>query len=69
MLICAVIVIVDHNTNLTLWETAAIILYLVEKYNSKRELTYDTLNERHLLNQWLAFQVSGQGPYFGQSGW
>lgn len=21
------------------------------------------------MNQWLAFQISGQGPYFGQAGW
>ena len=27
------------------------------------------MKERHLCNQWLAFQISGQGPYFGQASW
>ncbi|OAX77800.1 hypothetical protein ACJ72_07898 [Emergomyces africanus] len=59
----------DPNNNLTLWESGAIVDYLEEVYDKNKKLTYDTLNERHLLNQWLHFQVSGQGPYFGQAGW
>ncbi|OJD18235.1 hypothetical protein AJ78_01735 [Emergomyces pasteurianus Ep9510] len=59
----------DPNNNLTLWESGAIIHYLVEVYDKEKKLTYDAFNERHLLNQWLYFQVSGQGPYFGQAGW
>lgn len=63
------IAIVDPNTNLTLWESGAIVQYLVDVYDTEKKLTYDALNEKHLLNQWLHFQVSGQGPYFGQAGW
>ncbi|KAI1267683.1 glutathione S-transferase [Xylariaceae sp. FL1019] len=37
--------------------------------HSENRLGYPTLNERHLCNQWLHFQVSGQGPYYGQLGW
>ncbi|KAH8882139.1 glutathione S-transferase [Thozetella sp. PMI_491] len=59
----------DPNTGITLWESGAIYLYIVEQYDKERRLTYDSFNERHLLNQWLMFQVSGQGPYFGQCGW
>ncbi|KAI0466915.1 glutathione S-transferase [Xylaria cf. heliscus] len=59
----------DPNTDITLWETGAIIQYLVEQYDTDKKLTYDTLKEKNLLNQWLMFQVSGQGPYFGQCTW
>ncbi|PYI10678.1 glutathione transferase [Aspergillus sclerotiicarbonarius CBS 121057] len=61
--------IIDPNTNLTLWESGAIIQYLIEVYDTKRLLTYDTLPEKHLLNQYLHFQMSGQGPYYGQCRW
>ncbi|CAI6331427.1 unnamed protein product [Periconia digitata] len=59
----------DPNTGLTLWETGAIILYIIEQYDTKKILSYDSLKEKHLSQQWLAFQISGQGPYFGQAGW
>ena len=59
----------DPNTNLTLWESGAIIQYLEEVYDTEKKLTYDSLTERQLLNQYLHFQMSGQGPYFGQAGW
>ncbi|KAF2869573.1 glutathione S-transferase [Massariosphaeria phaeospora] len=59
----------DPNTGITLWETGAILLYLIEQYDTKHVLSYASLNEKHLCNQWLAFQISGQGPYFGQAGW
>ncbi|BAE65615.1 glutathione S-transferase [Aspergillus flavus] len=61
--------IVDPNTNLTLWESGAIIQYLEEVYDTDKKLTYESLNKRQLLNQYLHFQMSGQGPYFGQAGW
>jgi len=59
----------DPNTGLTLWESGAILQYIVEVYDTNKRLTYDALNDRHLVNQWLHFQMSGQGPYFGQAAW
>jgi len=59
----------DPNTDLTLWESGAIYQYLVEQYDVENHLSYNTLKERHLSNQWLHFQMSGQGPYYGQAGW
>lgn len=59
----------DPNTGLTLWESGAIYQYLIEVYDTEKRLQYTTLKERHLCNQYLHFQVSGQGPYFGQAGW
>jgi glutathione S-transferase len=59
----------DPNTDLTLWESGAIILYLIEQYDTEKKLTYTSLKEKNLLNQWLMFQMSQQGPFFGQIGW
>ncbi|KAI1076064.1 glutathione S-transferase [Whalleya microplaca] len=47
----------------------SIIQYLIEQYDTNKKLTYDTLKERHHLNQWLQFQMSGQGPYYGVAAW
>ncbi|RYP63009.1 hypothetical protein DL769_007092 [Monosporascus sp. CRB-8-3] len=65
---------IDINPNgrvpdLVLWESGAIIQYLVEQYDVNRSLTYDSLKEKHHLNQWLQFQMSGQGPYYGVAAW
>ncbi|KAJ8124698.1 hypothetical protein O1611_g8942 [Lasiodiplodia mahajangana] len=59
----------DPNTNLTLWESGAIINYLIEKYDTANRISYASFNEKHLLNQWLHFQMSGQGPYYGTAAW
>ncbi|QIW97592.1 hypothetical protein AMS68_003110 [Peltaster fructicola] len=53
----------DPNTGITLWE------YLVEQYDKEGVISYKTVPERYLTQQWLAFQISGQGPYFGQATW
>lgn len=45
------------------------MLYLIEQYDVEKTLTYDSLLEKNQLNQWLMFQVSGQGPYYGQATW
>ncbi|KAK7746217.1 Transcriptional regulator ure2 [Diatrype stigma] len=59
----------DPNTDLTLWESGAIYQYLVDQYDTDKRLTYDAVKEKNLCNQWLHFQMSGQGPYYGQCGW
>ncbi|RYP09703.1 hypothetical protein DL764_001129 [Monosporascus ibericus] len=59
----------DPNTDLVLWESGAIIQYLIEQYDVNKTLTYDGLKEKHHLNQWLQFQMSGQGPYYGVAAW
>ncbi|RDW92019.1 hypothetical protein BP5796_01413 [Coleophoma crateriformis] len=59
----------DPNTGITLWESGAIIEYLVETYDKENTLTYTTSPEKYLVKQWLHFQMSGQGPYFGQAAW
>ncbi|KAI0388353.1 glutathione S-transferase [Xylariaceae sp. FL0594] len=59
----------DPNTGLTLWESGAIYQYVIEQYDVDHRLSYEGLKERHLTSQWLHFQMSGQGPYYGQCGW
>ncbi|KAJ5112866.1 glutathione S-transferase [Penicillium angulare] len=59
----------DPNTGITLWESAAIILYLIDQYDKDNVLSYGQSPDNHLCRQWLAFQASGQGPYFGQGTW
>ncbi|PGH35646.1 glutathione S-transferase [[Emmonsia] crescens] len=63
----------DPNTGLTIWESGAIIEYLVATYDTRAErklLSFEpgTADHWHAI-QWLHFQMSGQGPYFGQAFW
>ncbi|KAJ4376471.1 glutathione S- transferase, nitrogen catabolite repression regulator [Neocucurbitaria cava] len=59
----------DPNTDLTLWESGAIVQYLISQYDVTHKLTYEDVNRKHQLNQFMMFQMSGQGPYYGQAGW
>lgn len=59
----------DPNRNITLWESGAIVQYLIDTYDVSHKLSYDTFPERYHTQQWLHFQMSGQGPYYGQLGW
>ncbi|MCJ1368597.1 glutathione S- transferase, nitrogen catabolite repression regulator [Acarospora aff. strigata] len=55
----------DPNTGILLWESGAIIVYLIDRYDTSAGLTYTSTPERYHLKRWLHFQVSGQGPYWG----
>ncbi|KAL2675576.1 hypothetical protein Neosp_011763 [[Neocosmospora] mangrovei] len=59
----------DPNTGLTLWESGAIVNYLIEKYDKDHKLGYTDFQQKHEIQQWLFFQVSGQAPYYGQASW
>ncbi|KAJ3542974.1 hypothetical protein NM208_g3816 [Fusarium decemcellulare] len=58
-----------NNGNFTLWESGAIIEYLVDRYDTGGKLTLADANQNWHLKQYLHFQMSGQGPYFGQAVW
>ena len=45
----------DPNTGITLWESGAIIEYLVQTYDSKAALTYTSSPERFYVSQWPHF--------------
>ncbi|OJI98054.1 hypothetical protein ASPVEDRAFT_24961 [Aspergillus versicolor CBS 583.65] len=59
----------DPNTGITLWESGAIVEYLIAQYDKLHILSYGDLKQSFLCRQWLFFQVSGQAPYFGQAAW
>lgn len=60
----------DPNTGITIWESGAIVEYLVETYDKEKKMSFEAgTTEYFHAKQWLHFQVSGQGPYFGQAVW
>ncbi|CCG84377.1 protein of unknown function [Taphrina deformans PYCC 5710] len=63
--------IVDHldDGDFVLWESVAIIGYLVSRYDAAHTYSFTGPRETAEMNQWLLYQASGQGPYFGQASW
>ncbi|KAK0644249.1 glutathione S-transferase [Cercophora newfieldiana] len=60
----------DPNTDITLWESGAIILYLIERYDKDHKFSFPAgTPEAYHAQQWLFFQTTGQGPYYGQAVW
>ncbi|KZT69092.1 glutathione S-transferase [Daedalea quercina L-15889] len=62
--------LIDHgNNDFDIWESNAIMTYLVEKYDTEHKISVSNFEEKIQQLQWLFFQASGQGPYFGQYFW
>ncbi|EGG03268.1 uncharacterized protein MELLADRAFT_90288 [Melampsora larici-populina 98AG31] len=62
--------IIDHkNSDFSLWESNAILEYIVYTYDKEGKLSVTKPEEKYKQLQWLFFQASGQGPYFGQAVW
>jgi glutathione S-transferase len=62
--------IYDPNSDITLWESGPIIEYLTERYDTENRLSFPAgTPEYYHAKQWLSFQMSGQGPYYGQLTW
>lgn len=63
--------LIDHySDNTPIWESGAIILYLVSKHlreNGECALWSDTLIEQLQISLWLFFQTSGHAPMIGQA--
>lgn len=60
----------DPNTGITLWESGAIIEYLIERYDTYHRLSFEPgTPESYHAKQWFFFQATGQGPYYGQMSW
>ncbi|KAI0821290.1 glutathione S-transferase [Irpex lacteus] len=62
--------LIDHkNGDFAIWESDAIITYLVDTYDKEHKISASDTKEKYEQLQWLFFQASGQGPYFGQAVW
>lgn len=55
--------IVDHDTDMAVFESGAILMYLAEKTG---KLFPTDLQQRYQVLEWLFFQMAGVGPMFGQ---
>jgi GST-like protein len=53
--------IIDHDNNISLFESGAILMYLGEKSGK-----FYPKDERHKINQWLMGQMGYVGPMLGQ---
>ena len=56
--------IYDHEDNISIMESGAILIYLAEKY---KKFLPEKKNDRYKLMEWLMFQKSSQGPMLGQA--
>ncbi|KZS93998.1 glutathione S-transferase [Sistotremastrum niveocremeum HHB9708] len=64
--------LVDHtNNDFPVWESNAIMLYIMSRHDPENKSGFmgDTPEEKAQVMQWLFFQASGQGPYYGQAHW
>ncbi|EKM49994.1 uncharacterized protein PHACADRAFT_213766 [Phanerochaete carnosa HHB-10118-sp] len=63
--------LIDHgNNDCVIWESNAIIQYIVDKYDKERKISAAPgTDEYYTQLQWLYFQGTGQGPYYGQLAW
>lgn len=70
---CAHLTVVTHLgllSNEFCRESNAITQYLVDRYDKERKISVAPGTEEYYTQlQWLYFQASGQGPYYGQAGW
>jgi len=51
----------DPKTGFKLWESGAIIDYLLDTYDKDHSLSYTSGAEKYQTKCWMEFQMSGQG--------
>lgn len=58
--------LVDHNnSDFCIWESGATMVYLAEKYDKTGSIYGKDVEEKAIVMQWLAHQLSGLGPVQG----
>ncbi|KAL4399764.1 hypothetical protein ACI68E_002673 [Malassezia pachydermatis] len=58
--------LIDHKRNdFTVWESGAILEYILDVYDTEHKFSGKTPEEKALISQWLFFQVTGHSPVQG----
>lgn len=53
-------ILIDHeNNDLVIWESGAIIQYIVDKYDTDKKISFENEANKFHAIQWLSFQISG----------
>lgn len=64
------IILTDPNNNTTLWESLAVVEYLIQTYDTEEKLHYRPNSQNWwLCQQWLAYQMGAQSPFFSLKAW
>lgn len=64
------IILNDPNSNVSLWESLAIVEYLVQTYDDEERLHYtQNTQDWWMCQQWLAYQMGAQSPFFSLKAW
>ncbi|EJP62797.1 Glutathione S-transferase 2 [Beauveria bassiana] len=59
----------DPNHSIELFESGAIIEYLIEQYDKDGKLSHESLQDKSLARAWLHLQMSAQAPVIGYKVW
>ncbi|KXT15687.1 hypothetical protein AC579_138 [Pseudocercospora musae] len=64
------IVLEDTKHHIILWESLAIVEYLIQTYDKERKLHYMPGTQNWwMCQQWLAYQMGAQSPFFSLKAW
>jgi glutathione S-transferase len=64
------IILNDPNNATSLWESLAIVEYLVQTYDKEERLRYAPNTQNWwMCQQWLAYQMGAQSPFFSLKAW
>jgi glutathione S-transferase len=58
-----------NNKDIIVWESGACVDYLLDTYDKEGKLSVKESPQKYAALSWRDFQMSGQGPYYGQLAW
>ncbi|KAI1860848.1 uncharacterized protein JN550_011163 [Neoarthrinium moseri] len=64
----AIVHVKDDGSSVSLWESAACLMYIASEFDQEHHVSYPTGSEEYWqMIAWLSWQISGQGPMMGQA--